>query len=111
MKEFLQDGRVIEVILALMILEAGGLVAWYKLKGQGIAPLGLLANLSAGAFLMLAVLGALQDASFWTLGICLLAALLGHVADLALRWNESAPVNRSLGDIVATRHRFFERSL
>jgi hypothetical protein len=111
MKEFLQDGRIIEVILALMVVEGLLLSAWYKLKGQGVAPINLVVNLLAGVFLLLAVLGVLQDASSWTLGTCLGAALLAHVADLALRWNDAAPVNRSLGEIVATRHRFFERSL
>jgi hypothetical protein len=111
MKELLQDGRIIEVILALMILEAGVLVIWYKLKGQGVAPISLVVNLLAGVFLMLAVLAALQDASIWTLATCLAAALLAHIADLALRWNDHGQANASLGEIVATRHRFFERSL
>jgi hypothetical protein len=60
---------------------------------------------------MLAVLGALQNASVWTLGTCLGAALLAHIADLAIRWNASGQVNPSLGEMVATTHRFFERSL
>ena len=111
MKQLLQDGRIIEVILALMILEAAVLVAWYKLKGQGVAPVGLVVNLLAGMFLLLAVLAALQNASYWTLGLCLMAALLAHVADLAMRWNNSGRVNPSLGKMVATSHGFFERSI
>ena len=111
MKEILQDGRIIEAILALMILEAAVLVAWYKLKGHGVAPVSLIVNLLAGVFLMLAVLAALQNASVWTLATCLAAALLAHIGDLAMRWNAGGQVNPSLGEMVATRHRFFERSL
>jgi glycerol-3-phosphate acyltransferase PlsY len=111
MTELLQDGRIIEAILALMVLEAGGLTVWYKLKGRGIAPVQLMVNLSSGMFLMLAVLLALESAPVWALGGCLLAAFLGHLADLALRWNESASRATPFGEIVPTKHRLFERSL
>jgi hypothetical protein len=111
MQEFLQDGRMIEVILALVALEAGVLIAWFRFTGRGVAPISLVVNLMAGAFLLLALLAVLHNSSFWTLGLCLAAALLAHIADLAIRWNDNGRINPSLGEMVTTRPRFFERSL
>ena len=111
MKEMLQDGRIIELILVLMVLEAVALVVWFKLKGSGIAPVELIVNISAGMFLMLAVLGALENVPVWAIGGCLVAALFAHLADLALRWNESNSTAAPFGETVVTKHRLFERSL
>ncbi len=111
MKELLEHGRMIELILALMLLEAVFLTFWHKFTGRGIAPIQFVANLAAGTFLMLAILAALQNASLWTLAACLFAAFLAHLADLALRWQESDTAPTPFGEIIATKHRMFERSL
>jgi hypothetical protein len=45
-------GRVIDLILALMAVEAVALAVFHYMTGRGIAPVRLLPNLLAGAFLM-----------------------------------------------------------
>ena len=82
----------IDVILALVVAEGLVLVALHRLTGAGIPPHRLLGTLAAGFFLMLATrLGLVAGASGTLIAqgavaACLLAALVAHVADLAIRW-------------------------
>lgn len=86
MADFIASGRIIDVIVALMLMEAGALYAWHRATGRGIAPPDILLNLAAGASLMLAVRVALTGgAAGWLLAF-LSAALVAHVADVARRW-------------------------
>jgi hypothetical protein len=82
-------GRVIDLILALMAAEAVVLAVLYQRTGRGIAPLRLLPNLFAGAFLMLALRASLTGAGTAAIGSWLALGLVGHLADLALRWPRS----------------------
>jgi hypothetical protein len=80
------SGRIVDLILGLMVLEALALLAWHAAKGRGIAPLDLLVNLLAGAALLLALRAALTGAHWRTIaGILAIAGVL-HVLDLARRW-------------------------
>ena len=88
-----ENGRAIDGILILMVTEIAAVLCWRALRGNGPAIIPFLGNLAAGAFLLLAVRGALVGAGPWTLAILLLAALLAHLADLALRWR--TPVSSS----------------
>ena len=54
-------GRVIDLILGLMAVEAIALAVLYYMTGRGIAPVRLWPNLFAGAFLMLALRASLTD--------------------------------------------------
>jgi len=81
-----EGGRVIDLILGLMALEVLVLAALYYLRGKGIPPRRLLPNLLAGAFLMLALRASLTNAGTTVIGGWLALGLLGHLADLALRW-------------------------
>jgi hypothetical protein len=85
--DFFVGGRVIDVILALVAVEAVALLAWRRSTGRGPAPLSFLANVLAGAFLLLALREALRGESGSWIAICLVGALLAHVADLKLRWD------------------------
>jgi hypothetical protein len=77
----------IDLILLGVILEAIVLLGLRLRTGHGVPPGSLLANLAAGASLMLALRLALAGGgSFAWLPLCLAMALLAHVADLALRW-------------------------
>lgn len=89
MSQFFLGARGIDLIVALVGLEALALLGWRALSGRGPAPLALVSNLLAGAFLLLALRGALaSDSGSWIAG-CLSAALLAHLADLRLRWAEA----------------------
>jgi hypothetical protein len=80
-------GRVIDLILALMVVEAVALTMLYRATGRGIAPVRLWPNLLAGAFLMLALRASLTGAGVAAIGSWLFLGLIGHLVDLALRWS------------------------
>jgi hypothetical protein len=84
------SGRVIDLILVLMGVEAIALAALYRLTGRGIQPVRLWSNLLAGAFLMLALRASLTGAGATTIGSWLTLGLVGHLMDLVLRWPRNA---------------------
>ena len=86
MTELFTSGRIVDVILALMVLEGIVLVVYHRATGRGIAPSGLLANMLAGGCLLLALRVALTGASWHWIALSLAAALLAHLADLRCRW-------------------------
>ena len=86
MQALFDGGRVIDLILVLMAVEAVALAALYRLKGFGIAPTRLWPNLLAGAFLMLALRASLTGAGATAMGSWLVLGLVAHLVDLALRW-------------------------
>jgi hypothetical protein len=80
------SGRIVDAVLALMLVE-GILLAWLHLRrGRGPAPADVLANLAAGLFLLLALRAALAGASWPWIAASLGAALVAHLSDLARRW-------------------------
>jgi hypothetical protein len=86
MDALFEGGRVIDLILLLMVVEAIVFAALYYMRGKGIAPVRLLPNLLAGAFLMLALRAALTGAGTLVIGGWLALGLAGHLADLVTRW-------------------------
>ena len=86
MDALFDGGRVIDLILGLMVVEAIALAVLYHMTGRGIAPVRLLPNLFAGAFLMLALRASLTGGGGTAIGSWLILGLVGHLADLALRW-------------------------
>ena len=81
------SGRIIDLILVFILLECA-LLAYLRRDGLRLGE--LLPNILSGAALMLAVHSALTDARWeWKAG-CLLAALLAHLSDLALRVQRGA---------------------
>ena len=81
------SGQIVDLILALLAMEAIIVIVCHRLTGRGIAPAALLSNLLAGACLLLALRSALIFAWWGWTALWLTAALLGHAADLARRWN------------------------
>jgi hypothetical protein len=84
--ELFTTGRIVDLILGLVVLEAILLLVHARMTGRGIAPTNLLINLTAGVCLLLALRGALDDAPWGWTAACLMAALLAHLADLCQRW-------------------------
>ncbi len=80
----------LDVILALVAVEAFTVLGLRTFLGVGPARLSFLCTLFAGGFLLLAMRQALAGAAPLVIAGCLLLAGLAHLADLALRWN-SAP--------------------
>lgn len=80
------SGRIVDAILVFMAVEAALLVAYRVRTGRGIATADLLANLAAGATLLLALRAALVGGAWTWVAAALGAALVAHVADLSRRW-------------------------
>jgi hypothetical protein len=81
------SGHVVDIVLVVMLLEAGLLLAYRQRTRHGPSAADLLSVLVPGVFLLLALRGALVGAGIVPIATCLIAALLAHVADLARRWN------------------------
>jgi hypothetical protein len=86
MAEWLADARIVDLILGLMLAEGAALWAYHRATGVGLPPRAILAMLTAGASLMLALRGALLGASWGWIALALAAAGVAHLADLRQRW-------------------------
>jgi hypothetical protein len=86
MIELFSSGRIADLILALMMLEALILVVLAARVSRGIAMLDVLWNILAGAGLMLALRGALVGLHWGWIATPLLLALGFHGVDVWRRW-------------------------
>ena len=86
MDEFFASGRVADLLLGLMALEAALLGVYRLLAGRGPSLTELLANLGAGACLLLALRALLTGAGWHVAALWLSGALILHLVDLATRW-------------------------
>lgn len=86
MEEIIKSGHVVDIIVALMMLEAAVLYALYRKLGHGIPPAGLFGNLLAGICLLMALRTALTGGDWWLIAFWLAASLAGHLLDLRSRW-------------------------
>lgn len=78
---------MIDLILALVLVEGLLLSIYHFRTGRGPAPSRLLYNLTSGAALLLAVRAVQTDAEWIWLAGALLLALVTHLFDLRKRWN------------------------
>ncbi len=85
MADFIQNGSIASFMLAALALEIALAAVFFWRKGQGIGLFSFLANGLAGAGLVLALRAALLQSGWLFVAIYLLAGLLAHVADVALR--------------------------
>lgn len=89
MSTLFEGGRIVDLILAFTALEAALVVLYHRGTGRGPAPADFLVNLASGVCLMLALRCALVGAWWGWLALCLAAALVAHLTDLARRWPAS----------------------
>ncbi len=82
------SGRIVDLILLLVVVEALALAAWTRRSAGGPRFSGLLPNLLAGGFLLLAVRAALSGAAWPWIGAALFGGLLAHLWDLRARFAE-----------------------
>ena len=85
MTAWFASGRIVDVILVLVAIEAVVLLALRHWTGRGPAPVPLLCNLGSGAALMLAVRAALVQAPWPVVAGWMLASLAAHLGDLVPR--------------------------
>ena len=86
MGDLIASGRLVDLILGLVVAEAGLVLAYRSRTGRGVAFVDLLCNQLAGAFLLLALRAALTQAGWTWIALNLSAALAAHLADLRRRW-------------------------
>jgi hypothetical protein len=86
MQDIIQSGNIVFIMLAVVVVEAGVLISYWKSTGRGVRPLSLLVNLGAGGSLMLA-LGATLKGYDWRITASLLViAGIFHFLDVRQRW-------------------------
>lgn len=83
------SGRIVEIILALVLVEGIALAILHARTGRGPAPLPLACNLAAGAALMLALRASLVGAEWTAVSGWLVAALAAHCGELGWRLRRS----------------------
>lgn len=88
MADLFASGRLVDLILVLVVIEAVALILYWRRTRRGVAPLDLLPSLSAGAFLLLALRVTLTDGGWQTASACLAAAGLAHLTDIGRRWRK-----------------------
>ena len=103
MADLFASGRIADFILALVALEAAGVLFWRLVSGRGPLPLPFLCNLLSGAFLLLALRAGLDGSHWMWIALCLGGSLIAHLGDLFGRWNGAAPArNETAKHIPAT---------
>jgi hypothetical protein len=90
--EFFVSGRIVDLLLAIVALEAALVIAFRRRLAQTFDLSGFFINLASGVCLMLALRGALVDAGWMAIAPFLLLSLFAHVADL---WRRRHPPARS----------------
>jgi len=86
MAGWIATGHAAALILVLTFFEALALLFYYRRTGRGLMPATFLPNMLAGDFLLLAWLATAQAAPWPYAAAALLAALVCHATDIALRW-------------------------
>ena len=80
------SGRAVDIVLAVLIVEALVLLVYRRLTGRGIATAQLLTAVGAGACLALALRISLTDGGSLAIAMLLAVGGLFHLADLVQRW-------------------------
>ncbi len=86
MSQALADGSLVDVVIAITLLEALALLAYRQLTGKGVAASQFLLNMLSGLSLMVALRLVLAGAWWGAVAGCLLLAGVLHVSDLWRRW-------------------------
>lgn len=86
MAELFASGRLVELILMIVAVEAALLLIFWRSTDRGVSPGDLLPNLCAGAFLLLALRLSLGSAGWELCCGSLAAAGAFHLVDLNRRW-------------------------
>ncbi|MGZ8260907.1 MAG: hypothetical protein ACXWUL_10205 [Caldimonas sp.] len=91
MAEAFASGRIVDAILALVIVEAALLLILRRRLGHGPSFVAIVGNLGAGLFLLLALRAALVGSEWPWMAASLALALLAHLIDIAQRWRRPPP--------------------
>lgn len=84
--EAIANGRIVDLVIAITVLEALALLLYRAVTGKGIAARQFLVNLLSGLSLMAALRLTIASTGWVWVAVCLLLSGLLHVADLWQRW-------------------------
>jgi hypothetical protein len=87
--ELFATGRVVDCILAFMLIELSLLTIIRRKRSKGPSLFELIVGLAAGMALLLALRAALAGARWQSVAVWLAVALGAHLWDLRLRWAAS----------------------
>ncbi|NGM21548.1 hypothetical protein G3576_16110 [Roseomonas stagni] len=85
MEAFFASGRVADLVLLVLLLEAAALALWHRRTGRGLAPAAILGLAMPGVALVLALRAALVGAGWGWVAAALSAAFAAHLLDVWLR--------------------------
>jgi hypothetical protein len=85
MAELFASGRIIDLILIMVVVEA--LLVWFyrRRTGRGLTLAAVAPTLTSGAMLMLALRAAIADLSWVWIALPLVLSLVAHLVDLVGR--------------------------
>lgn len=86
MSAFINSGLAVDLILALVLVEAVGLGLYHRVTGRGLPLADLAMMLLPGALLIGALRLVLGGAAWYWTAALLAAAFAAHMADLRRRW-------------------------
>ena len=89
LEQLLTSFSIVYVLLAVLLIEAGILLLFWKLNATGIPPFQILTFLGAGAAFTLALGSVLLDAAPIWLAVCLSLAFVFQILDLKQRWQRN----------------------
>jgi CBS-domain-containing membrane protein len=92
MAKLFATGAVIDIIVCAMLLELLVLILARGRARRGLPVAELMANLGAGAALLMALRAALLGSPWQRIAVWLAVALGMHAADLGLRWTRHTRV-------------------
>ena len=87
MREIFSGTLLVDIVIAVTVIEWVLLTWWHRRTGRGIPMSELRATLMAGLYLMLALRASMMSAPWYLVALLLLAAGLSHAADLWRRWS------------------------
>ena len=85
MTELIESGRIADLILLVIVIEAAVVCTLAAVSKMRVPAAGLLLNLGAGAALLLALRAVATEAGWMAVGFWLLVALGAHLGDLFWR--------------------------
>ena len=85
MSTLFASGRIIDLILALVALEAVGLVLYRRQTGRGLQVPAIVLGLLPGVLLLVAVRAALRGARWEWIALLLALACVAHLVDFRRR--------------------------
>ncbi|MEM1412193.1 MAG: hypothetical protein AAGH19_07515 [Pseudomonadota bacterium] len=89
LEQFVMSGRIVDLMLAVLVVETIWLAWRGKRLGKGLPLAQLITNAGAGGSLMLALKAVLTQAGLFWVVAALLASLVFHSSDLFLRWTSA----------------------